>query len=248
MKQLLYAITLVGLVCIALSASSNTTSQQLGSLSIEKILRAHNVPRDAPFLSNWTAEAVRTTHYASDVDAGAPGIFQRKLIVSIEGNSFRREKADPLGVREEIDAFDGRTASHSTSEQGMAVDGTPSDYRRRKAVEVSVHTFGLIPVLKELAEHSAKIEYNGRLADLDCFKVRTSLGSWLFYIDSASIIRRLEVGSGRIDFSDYRFVEGVKLPFFESVSIGGRTMHELLFTRIDFNGSPAPFEAAMATK
>ncbi|PYP86330.1 MAG: hypothetical protein DMF61_13475 [Blastocatellia bacterium AA13] len=175
MKQLLYAITLVGLVCIALSASSNTTSQQLGSLSIEKILRAHNVPRDAPFLSNWTAEAVRTTHYASDVDAGAPGIFQRKLIVSIEGNSFRREKADPLGVREEIDAFDGRTASHSTSEQGMAVDGTPSDYRRRKAVEVSVHTFGLIPVLKELAEHSAKIEYNGRLADLDCFKVRTSL-------------------------------------------------------------------------
>ena len=239
MKKILCAIILGGLVSTALSTPFPSKSGQVASaVSIGDVLQAHNVPKKSHTLSEWAADAVRVRYYPVDSGRGLPGFFERNVSVSVSGGAFRRDKTDPLGLRKEIDMFDGRGAYHTTIEEGAQVEGAEMGDSGRLAVESAVRAFGLIPTLKQLSDPAVNVVYIGQATGmLDRFDIRTADRPWTVYADRTHLIRRLDFEAATIEFADYRSVDGVQLPFFERLSANGRLVYELVFTRIDLKPS-----------
>ncbi len=241
MKKLFLAVFFTSLISAGLSTQFPVKSNGVdGTALIGEVRRAHNAPRRD--LSAWTADAVRLSYYSADPGGEFPGVFARRVSVSVLGDAFKRDKTDPLGVRREIDVFDGRVAHHSVIEGGRAVeDAAETQEPQLRAIESTVKAFGLIPFLKQLADPAVRVVYSGQTAEtLDKFEVRTGNVRWALFTDKKRLIRRVEIGSAAIEFGDYRSVDGSQLPFSEKVSVEGRHAFELVFTEINLNPAFSP--------
>jgi hypothetical protein len=235
MKRLIYVLVLSALISTELVAYAGKHRQHPVDLSVGDLLQAHNVPRGPDALSSSVAEAVKFISYYGDTGGESPSFFERKVSVSIDGNAFKRHKAAPQGLSEHFDLSDGQGAYRAVVERGSQAEGVKrmaeSDFA---AVEFSIKTFGLVPILNQLSDPAAEIVYLGRTArGEDKFKVRDSAGSRVLYADHWHMIRRVEMGDKVIEYADYRPVEGVQLPFLQRLYVKGHLIYELVFTKID---------------
>lgn len=250
MKKLIGALLLGGLFSTGLFALSSEkpdqsapavsireAGQSASPVSIDAVLRAHNVPQNPNALSAFVAEGERLTSRPAGIDREMPSFFERQVSVAIAGNTYKRHTADPLGQREQVDLFDGSLPYHAVSESGRLAEATNqmTDSQAR-GVEFSVKTFSLVPVLKQLADPATQVVYLGRtVGSQDKFDVKTATDRWTLYADTEHLICRLEVRDRVIEYASYRSVDGVRLPFIQRLSIGGQLVQEIVFTRIDLN-------------
>jgi hypothetical protein len=236
MKKLICTIVLGGLISTGvLALSFGKPEPHANGISIDEVLQAHNVARDPGALSTWLAEAVKLTSYAGGPESDFSNFFERKVTVVVDGDSFKRRRADPLGLREQVDLFDGQLAHHSVKEKDWPVDEEKAGDSQFAAAQSSIRTFGLVPILRRLSDPATDVVYAGRTARKeDKFKMKTATGDWTLYCDQQHTICRVEIGDKLIEYADYRSVEGVRLPFIQRLSFGGRLIYELVFTRIEF--------------
>ncbi len=245
MKKLICALFLSGLTSIGLATpSSGNLYQPASTISIDQVRQAHSVHESSKALSAFTATAVKLTPHPGELDSSLPSFFERKVRVSIGAGVFRRHSVDPLGVREQLDLFDGRELYHTAVEMGKQVEEVNQTRDSQTGdLAFGIKTFGLAPVLKQLSDPATEAIYLGRTARKeDKFEVKTPSGSWTLYSDQQHIIRKVEIGARSIEYADYRVVEGTRLPFIQRVYSGGRLIYELIFTGIDLNPSfPADY-------
>lgn len=238
MKKQICALALGVLFFTGLAATSSGKSNQAApNISPGDLLQAHNVAQRSKALSASITEAVKLTSVYGNSGGELPNFFERKVSVSVNGNAFRREKVDPLGLREQVEVFDGRQATRTVIEMGRQVEevNQTGDAQLRN-LELSIRTFGLLPILKQLSDQAAEVVYLGRTSRKeDKFEVKSATGSFILYADQGHVIRRVEAGNRVMEYADYRSVKGVLLPFIERVFVKGQLSHELVFTKIELN-------------
>lgn len=217
------------------SVSIGEANQPASSISINEVLRAHNVPQNPDSLSAFSAEAVRLTSRPPGIDRELPSFFEREVSIVVAGNAYKYHTADPLRLREQYDMFDGSIPYHAVTERGRVIEEANqlADSQSR-GVEFSVKTFGLAPILKQLSDPATEVVYLGRtVGSQDKFDIRTATDRWMLYADTEHLIRRVEMRDRAIEYASYRSVDGVRLPFIQRLSIGGQPFQELIFTRIN---------------
>jgi len=234
MKTLIYTLVLGGLISGAMFAPiSGNSKRTTPVISITDVLRAHNDARKYAALGTWLAEGVKLTSLPGGLESDIASFFERKVRVVSDGRSFKRYKADPMGLREQVDLFDGQSASHTVKENGQQVEETGIEGSELASVEFSIKTFGLVPILRELADPSTQVTHLEQTPrKQDKFMVRGTMGDWTVYCDRQHTICRVEIGDKAIEYADYRIVDGVRLPFFQRVFLNGRPVYEIIFTRI----------------
>lgn len=236
MNKIICALAVSGLFFAGLWEPLTVRAEKSNpSMSGGELLRAHNVPEGPNALSRFIAEAVRVSYFV-DPSNQLPGSFERKVSVVSDGSAFKRYRVDPLGLREQIDLFDGTASFRRVVEQGKVVEERLAGDSQFKDIEFRVKTFGLIPILKQLADPMTEVDSVGRTRHLlETFRVRTATDNWVLYVDQRHLIRRVEIRGKVIEYGDYRSVGGTWLPFIQRVLIGGRQSYDLIFTRMDLN-------------
>jgi hypothetical protein len=221
----------------ASSASIREANQAASLLSIDEVLRAHSVPQNPAALSTFSAEAVRLTSRPPGIDPPLASFFERHVSVVMAGEAYRRHTSDPSRLREQFDLFDGSAIHHAAVEQGRLVEAADSmTDSESEGVEFGVKTLGLVPILRQLSDPTTEAVYLGSAAyGQDKFEVKTSGDRWTIFTNREHLICRLEAGNRTIEYADYRSVDGIRLPFIQRLSIGGRLLQEIVFTRIDLN-------------
>jgi hypothetical protein len=247
MKKILGALILGGLLSTGMlalssekpdhpvpSVSIGEAKQAASSISIDDVLRAHNVPRTPDSLAIFSAEAVRLTTRPHGIDRELPSFFERRVSIVLAGNAYKRHTADPLKLREQYDMFDGSVPYHAVTERGRLIEEANQMAGSQSGdVEFSVKTFGLVPILKQLSDPTMEAVYLGRaVGSQDKFDIRTATDRWTLYADTEHLIRRVEISDKTIEYASYRSVDGVQLPFIQRVSIGSQPFQELVFTQI----------------
>jgi hypothetical protein len=255
MKHLIGTLILGGLLCTGMYAFSSAKPiqpappvsirealQPASPISIREVLLAHNIPQRLEDLSAFSAEAVRLTSRPRGIDREAASFFERRISVVMAGNTYKRHMADPLRQREQFDLFDGIMPYHAVIEDGQqAEEAKQVTESQARGVEFGVKTFGLAPILKQLSDPATEVAYVGRTAyGQDKFDVKTATDRWTMYADMEHLICRIESGDKAIEYAGYRFVEGVRLPLIQRLSIGGQLIQELVFTKIAFNPKLPP--------
>jgi hypothetical protein len=245
-KKVIGLLVLSGLLSIALLASrlSREKLEEPSAvfISIRDLLEAHNVLGDPDVLSVFFAEAQRTVSLAAATNGKPPGAFTRLVTVARYRQVFRYERADPLVSTRQIDLFDGYAIYHAMSvNRRLIEESKQSGDSTSEAVGLEIKTFGLLPILRQLAEPKTESVYEGRTAQgLDRLQVRTPTRVWTVYADSEHLIRRLEFRDNAIEYDDYRAVEGVRLPFGQRFYVRGKPYYELSFTKIDLKPAFPP--------
>jgi hypothetical protein len=250
MKIIIVTLLMNGLLGIGLLTPSPETSKQPSpEFTIATVLQAHHVPADPKVLSSYICEAVKLISTDISTSPGASNYFERKVLVSRNGDLVKRQKSDPLGLREQFELSDGKANYHTTFEKGLRVEEvTQMEATKVQDFDFAINTFGLLPILRQLADSRTEIIYIGRTArQFDQFKVKTSHGSWTLFCDQKHLIRRLHMKDMVIDYADYRTVGGLQLPFIQRQSVGNRLLYELVFTRIEVNPGFAPESFARET-
>jgi hypothetical protein len=217
--------------------SINKVNQPASPVSIGEVLRAHNVPQNPDALSSFDAEAVRLTSRPPGIPHELQSFFERRVRVVMAGNVYKRHTADRLRLREQYDLFDGNLPYHAVVENGSLV--APANLvtdAESRGVELGIKTFGLVPILKQLADSTTEAIYLGRTVyGQDKFDVKTATDRWTLYTDAEHLISRVEMRGKTIEYASYRAVDGVRLPFVQRLSSGGQLVQELNFTRITLN-------------
>lgn len=243
MKNCTYVLFLIALIWLASAAPPiEKTDDPAARELIRELLRAHNVLEGRGALSASFNEAMKTISFSAAGGVEAPGRFNRKVTVFMDGKAFKRHTVDPKGLRERFDLFDGRSAYRkAVYEQGRLVEEVnQTEGIQFEGVDFSVETFGLVPVLRLLSDPATAVVYLGRAGAEDKFEVRFATGRWVLYADQSRLVSRIEVGDKRIDYTDYRAVEGARLPFIQRLSVNGRPAYELAFTSIRLNQTFPP--------
>jgi hypothetical protein len=237
MKKLISTLVLSGLISAGLLTPSSGKSQPPASISIVDVLQAHNVSQHSGILEASITEARKLTWYYSDSERDSPGFFERKVLVSNQGNAFKRYTVDPRGLREQFALFDGQAAYQAVVEEGKPVEQvTEMADSRLAAIKFSVITFGLILLLKQISDPATETLYLGQSArNEDMFQVNSATGSWILYADQSHKISKVEMGGKTVVYGDYRSVDEVQLPYFQALSVGNRLIYELVIDRIDLN-------------
>ena len=250
MKTLISTLILGSLISTGLLTSSSEkpahpapavaigkADQPASPLSINEVLRAHNALQNSELLSACDGEAVRLTSRPAGGDRELPSFFERHVSVVWAGTAYKRYTADPLRQREQFDLSDGSVHYHAVNESGIAVEeANPMTDSQSRGVEFGIKTFGLVPILKQLAAPTTEAVYLGRTAyRQDKFDIKTATDRWALYTDMEHLVSRIEVGDKAIEYASYRSVDGVRLPFIQRLSIGGHLVQELVFTRIALN-------------
>lgn len=246
--KILYAIVLCTLLSVGLLPSAGK-EQAAPSISIQDVLRAHNVPHDPNALAAYASEAWIVEPIEGRPDGKSHNFFVQRRSVFVRGDSFRYDTVVFTGPIFEGPTFkrpvfkgpvietyvsDGAVCSRSISEPDR-----PVKTQRRiaepqfKLIESQVWRFGLIPYLRRLSAPRTEATYLGRTeSGDDKFEIKTSSGAWTLFADQLGLIQKVETGRGTIVFSDYRSVEGVQLPFNERVLLDGKPFYELAFDKI----------------
>ncbi|MFP5265343.1 MAG: hypothetical protein ACLGJB_25945 [Blastocatellia bacterium] len=241
-------ITILALVLCALGSCGMTPPppadqpQPAPDRPTDDVLRAHNVQPGAALLSACTIEALRLPSFPADPNSDVPNFFERRQVVSIQGDAFISHTVAPLGARTQIYVFDGRAGYRAVAEGGSPVEVAAIEGSELRAVEFGVKTFGVVPILNLLSDPKTESVYLGRTArKQDKFQVRTHGGTWTLYANQQHLISRLEAGDQIIEYADYRTTdEGLSLPFIQRAYRGGKLLYELVFTRVELNRAFAP--------
>lgn len=232
-------LVLSGLLSIGLLTSLSRRGQQeelsAAPISIRDLLEAHNVSPNPDVLSVFFAEAQRRVSFAAASSGKPAGAFTRLITVARYRQVFRYERADPLVSTKQIDLFDGNATYHAMAvDRRLIEESKQSGDSTSEAVGLEIKTFGLLPILRQLAEPKTESVYEGRISQgLDRLQVRTPTRIWTVYADSEHLIRRLEFRDNAIEYDDYHTVEGVRLPFGQRFFVRGQLYYELSFTKID---------------
>lgn len=239
-KKTIGLMLLSGLLSVALlpARSGREKLQELPAappISVKGLLQAHNVPEDAGAMSIFFAEAHRTISASAAGGREMPRSFDRVVAVARHGNAYRYERVDPLARTRKIYVFDGNATFYAMMVNGRLVEESSHESDSPpEAVGLEIKTFGLLPILKQLADPNTQSVYEGRNAQgLDRFQVRTSSRIWIVYAGAEHLIRRVESADNAIDYDDYRSAHGVWLPFSQQFSVRGRLHYHLSFNRID---------------
>jgi hypothetical protein len=213
---------------------SNPTANQHAEanaiVSVFTVLQAHCGYNDKEWL-RFTGEG--TLMYNTDISAGLGDVFERRLRFSTDGSSVRYDKGSLN--RSQSFLFNGHTLLKTTFEAGTKTEVRVLDSVEAASIRFQLATFGLLPVLKRLSNPSAQVVYIGPTSQGDRFQVKTASGSWYFYTDRNHLIDRLEIGNINITYADYRTVDGLNLPFHQSVTNGDRLLYEIKFDALDLN-------------
>ena len=224
------------------TVNTNASDPGASPVSIALVLRAHNVPKDPELLSSFSAQAVRLTSRPHGDQPDLPSFFERQLSVVWNGEAYRRDTADRPRNREQVDLFDGRMLYRVKTEEGKVLsESAPVADRRFKSLAFVVAAFGLVPVLRQLADPAAEALYLGRTAgEQDKFDVTTPTGRFTLFTDSTHLISRVEARGKVVEYGDYRAVDGVWLAFIQRMSMGERLRQELVFTKIELKPDIRP--------
>jgi hypothetical protein len=245
MQKIVISLLVVsGLLSIALAVTTSIEEHETldeAPISIRDLLQAHNVLENPVALSRFFGEAKRTV-WAPGTGSKAPCSFTRLISVARDGKVFKYQRGDPLGPTNQLDLFDGYATYHVVLGNGRLIEETvqPGD-SPTEAVGFELKTFGLLPVLSQLAGPKTESIYVGPTASgLVALQVRVSTRTWTVFSDSKRLIRRVEFQDNAIDYDDYRLVDGVWLPFAQQFYDKGRLYYELSFSRIDLRPEFSP--------
>lgn len=193
-------------------------------VSVFTLLQAHGGRADR----KWTRFSQEgTLSYHIGATAVPQRRFERKINLSTDGQVVKYDRAT-LNINQSY-LFDGNTLIRTTFQAGTQVDVKAVDGMEAAGIKFQLATFGLLPVLKRLADPATQVLYVGTTEKGNRFQVKTGGGFLYFYSNSNHLIDRLEVGEINITYGDYRTVDGVTLPFYQNVRKGETLLYELRF-------------------
>jgi hypothetical protein len=246
-KKTIGLMLLSGLLSVALLAarSGREKPEELPAappISMKRLLQAHNIPEDPGAMSIFFAEAQRTISAWAAGGSEMPRSFDRVVAVARHGKAYRYQRVDPIARTKKIYVFDGNTTFYAMMVNGRLVEESSHEGDSPpEAVALEIKTFGLLPILKQLADPNTQSVYEGHNAQgLDRFQVRTSTRIWIVYAGAEHLIRRVESAGNAIDFDDYRLAHGVWLPFSQQFSVRGQRYYHLSFNHIGLKPEFSP--------
>jgi hypothetical protein len=190
------------------------------------VLKAHSNGSDR----DWTRfSQTGTLRYYPHLATGSQR-FERKIRLATDGPVVRYDRTT-FDITQSY-LFDGNILVSKASEDGSR---RPLDSVETESLRFQIRTSGLLPVLKRLSDPATKVVYLGATAKGDRFEVKTQNGSWYFYSNSNHLIDQLEVGEINIMFEDYRTVNGLTLPYYQSVRKGNALLYDIKFDTFELN-------------
>lgn len=234
--SILSSMVLLTGVAFGISGKANCSS-----LPIDDILRTYNIPQTPDALATYVVQAKRLTYYEVEPGSDLPGHFESTVTVAVNKDVCRRDKVYRRGSGKQIDVIDSRETHRAEIQHGkLAGPVSRLNDSESQSVQSAISMFGLIPVLKQLEANGGGAVSMGVTEDgQKKFAVKTEAEEWILYVDGEHLIRRLQMVRNShhvtIDYSDYRSVADVQLPYIERVSVDGSLVYELFFTQIDLN-------------
>jgi hypothetical protein len=242
-KGLSQLVIIIGVLLVAaglaagvrlVNQRNSTTNRKAGTNSVQvsviNLLQAHGGRGDRDW-ARFREQA--TLSYHIEASAGLQRPFERKLNLSTDGPVVRYDRAT-LDINQNY-FFDGNTLLRTTFQAGTQLDVDAVDGTEAASIKFQIATFGLLPILKRLADPATQVIDVGATEKGNRFQVKTGGGCWYFYSNSSHLIDRLEVGEINITYSDYRTVDGLTLPFYQNVKKGQTLLYELRFDSFDLS-------------
>lgn len=217
----------------AVQSLHRSASQPAVVPSFEKVWRVHGASKLFAEIRSYELEFDKIT-WVSESE-----FFERKASVSVADDEFVRVLADTRGQRIEssVLAHDGsfhETVSLNREGRTQVNEAHSGEEARSQAVAFSIQICGLIPILRMCSQPDIEITFIERTpALLDKFRVRSHTCEFWLYVDQSHLIRRVDIRRVTLLFAGYQNVNGLILPQLERVSLDGRVVQELFFTRID---------------
>jgi hypothetical protein len=232
------ALALVGIGIISatrLARKSTLTSERqagLQTVSVLTVLKAH-IGQQYKQLPGYTVTGTRRI-FDKDIAERPLLLVERKVSLSTNGAVVRYDRRTPAETHQTF-IFDGRALVQQTFRAGgelqpRALEGFAAD-----SIKFQLATFGLLPILKRLADPGTRVVYLGATSKGDRFQVNSGVGSWYLYTNPQHLIERLEVGDASITYGDYRMIDGLNLPFVQKVNKGEWLMYEIEFASLELN-------------
>jgi hypothetical protein len=229
----LAAVAGLAAVVRLVNRSNSATVRKAGTNSVQgsvfTLLRAHGGRGDR----EWTRFRQQGTLSYHIEAAGPQSRFERKLDLSTDGPVVRYDRAT-LNINQSY-LFDGNTLVRTTFQAGTQSDVKTVDGTEAASIKFQIATFGLLPILKRLADPATQVIDVGATEKGNRFQVKTGGGSWYFYANSNHLIDRLEVGEINITYGDYRTVDGLTLPFYQNVRKGETLLYEIKFDTFELS-------------
>lgn len=230
----LAAVAGLAAVVRLVNRSNSATVRKAGTNSVQgsvfTLLQAHGGRGDR----GWTRFRQQgTLSYHIEASAGPQSRFERKLNLSTDGPVVRYDRAT-LNINQSY-LFDGNTLVRTTFQAGTQLDVKPVDGTEAASIRFQMATFGLLPILKRLADPATQVTDVGATEKGNRFQVKTAVGSWYFYSNSNHLIDRVEVGEINVTYGDYRTVNGLTLPFYQNVRKGETLLYEIKFDTFELS-------------
>ncbi|HBB87916.1 MAG TPA: hypothetical protein DC047_09900 [Blastocatellia bacterium] len=229
-------IAVAGLAAVVrlVNRSNSTTNRKARTNSLQvsviTLLQAHGGRGDR----DWARFRQQgTLSYPIEASAGSQRRFERKLDLSTDGPVMRYDRATLYTNQSYL--FDGNTLVRTTFQAGTQLDVKAVDGTEAASIKFQIATFGLLPILKRLADPTTQVIDVGATEKGNRFQVKTRGGSWYFYSNSNHLIDRLEIGQINITYGDYRTVAGLTLPFYQNVRKGETLLYELKFDTFELS-------------
>ena len=219
---------------LAYHRSSSTPSQVKTSdhvISLSLVLKAHGGQRE-----RWQRFRQQATMlYYKESVAGSPSLVERRLELSRYRSFVKYERA--MGDWSQRFLFDGDSLIRTTFRSGKQLESKTLEDDEAKSIKSHIATFGLLPILRRIADPGMEVVYLGATSKGGQFQLKSATGSWYFYTGPDHLIYQLEGEGVTIVYSDYRLVDGLNLPFHQSVKRGDRKLYEIRFDMFDLNPS-----------
>lgn len=159
------------------------------------------------------------------------GQAEQKVSFSTDGTLIRYEEGE-AAVYLQVFVYDGHTLVERVIQGGGEVEPRMVEGAETAPVKFQMATFGVLPLLKRLAAPEAKVTLIDTTPDGDQFQVDTAAGSWCVFTDHEHLIERVKVGDVTIEFQDYRNVQGLTLPFTQTVTQGTQLKYRINFDAV----------------
>jgi len=241
MKKQVSALIASGLVLIG--SACYKKPDQAASITINKVLGAHNTSQAPGGLARSVAVAAKTQYLYADSQGEPPVFAELEVRVCFDGDAFKREKRELQSRKEQVEISDGQVAFRSGIDGGRP-NGSASELQdsQFEGVKFNVMTFGIIPLLRHLRNPSVDAVYlPGAEGGQEKIEVKIDSVVWTMYLGQDHLIRKVEMVHNKnflvIEYGDYRPVDGLQLPFFQRVFDDGKPSYELVFSRYELNPS-----------
>jgi hypothetical protein len=240
-KKLIFVLVSIGGLLVMIAFSKVADDAATSSL-VKKLLQAHNVPQSPGALATTSVEAKRLAYHYADPRSVSPKVVEQKVAVYFKETAFRREKRDRQGLPLQIDLFDGNMAYRSEINNGRSLGrANQLEDWQSPGVKFNVLTFGIIPLLRRLQDSTVKAVCLRGEEGQEGLALEFASFTWTLYLSREYLIRKVEViHNGHflvIEYDDYGTVDGVQLPFKQSLFADGRPVDELSFIKYDLSPS-----------